>query len=469
MGARVLRLTALLIVAALNAPSLAAEPILIRNVPHISQKPDFCGEACVSMALTALGVKVDQDAVFDHSGLDPLAGRGCYTTELVRAVGDLGFDPGPVWLKVDPSKADEQIEQAATQVERDLAGGRMSILCTHFDDSPTSPEHFRLFVGYDRDRQEFLYHDPAIPQAAYQRMPRATLKTLWPLKYKSDEWTLVLISLKSVRLPKAEAATRFTAADYAQHIHHLRDKLPAGFHVRIEEPFVVVGDEEPATVDRRSQDTVRWAVDRIRRDYFLKDPDEVITVWLFRDSVSYETHAEKLFGRRPTTPYGYYSPTFHALVMNISTGGGTLVHEIVHPFMSANFPGCPSWFNEGLASLYEQSGEREGHIIGRTNWRLKGLQRAIEEDRLPTFDALCHTTSSEFYADKSGTNYAQARYLCYHLQQEGLLVKFYHQFVKDAAKDPSGYMTLKTILETDDMAAWQKGWEASVMRLRFPE
>ena len=29
--------------------------------------------------------------------------------------------------------------------------------------------------------------------------------------------------------------------------------------------------------------------------------------------------------------------------------------------------------------------------------------------------------------------------------------------------------TLKTILETDDMAAWQKGWEASVMRLRFPE
>ena len=24
--------------------------------------------------------------------------------------------------------------------------------------------------------------------------------------------------------------------------------------------------------------------------------------------------------------------------MNISTGGGTLVHEIVHPFIEANFP-----------------------------------------------------------------------------------------------------------------------------------
>ena len=46
--------------------------------------------------------------------------------------------------------------------------------------------------------------------------------------------------------------------------------------------------------------------------------------------------------------------------MNIATGGGTLVHEIVHPFVEANFPGCPTWFNEGLGSLYEQSAERKG-------------------------------------------------------------------------------------------------------------
>jgi len=46
------------------------------------------------------------------------------------------------------------------------------------------------------------------------------------------------------------------------------------------------------------------------------------------------------------------------------------VHEIVHPFMAANFPDCPAWFNEGLASLYEQSSERDGKIIGLTNWRL---------------------------------------------------------------------------------------------------
>ena len=44
------------------------------------------------------------------------------------------------------------------------------------------------------------------------------------------------------------------------------------------------------------------------------------------------------------------------VVLGTSTGGGTLVHEIVHPFMRANFPNCPSWFDEGLASLYAHRG-----------------------------------------------------------------------------------------------------------------
>ena len=50
--------------------------------------------------------------------------------------------------------------------------------------------------------------------------------------------------------------------------------------------------------------------------------------------------------------------------MNIDTGGGTLVHEIVHPFIAANFPECPAWFNEGLASLYEQCGDHRGPDLG---------------------------------------------------------------------------------------------------------
>jgi hypothetical protein len=31
------------------------DSVLIPRVPHIRQKPDFCGEACVAMALNRLG------------------------------------------------------------------------------------------------------------------------------------------------------------------------------------------------------------------------------------------------------------------------------------------------------------------------------------------------------------------------------------------------------------------------------
>ena len=153
--------------------------------------------------------------------------------------------------------------------------------------------------------------------------------------------------------------------------------------------------------------------------------------------------------------------------MNIRTGGGTLVHEIVHPFMAANFPGCPAWFNEGLASLYEQASEKDGHIIGLTNWRLRGLKDAIEEKRLPAFRELTATTDNGFSNSDRGDNYAQARYLCHYLQERCLLVKFYQSFVKNYGDDPTGYRTLTTVLGEKDMADFQRRWEKYVLALQF--
>ena len=204
----------------------------------------------------------------------------------------------------------------------------------------------------------------------------------------------------------------------------------------------------------------------IEKDYFKNDPIHIIDVWLFKDSKSYQKHNLELFNSRPGTPYGYYSPTHRVLVMDISTGGGTLVHEIVHPFMESNFAACPAWFNEGLASLYEQSSTRNGHIVGLTNWRLRALQATIEDGRLPSFAELCSTTTREFY-DGASTNYAQARYLCYYLQEQGLLAKYYHQFKARVDDDPSGYETLKRVTGRTDMVHFQDQWEKYVQKLRF--
>ena len=114
--------------------------------------------------------------------------------------------------------------------------------------------------------------------------------------------------------------------------------------------------------------------------------------------------------------------------MNIATGGGTLVHEIVHPYVEADFPNAPPWLNEGLGSLFEQSDERDGKIVGLTNWRLAGLQKAIKRGGVPSFFELTHMDSKTFYLEEHGTNYSQSRYLMYYLQEKGLLHDFYRRF-----------------------------------------
>ena len=159
--------------------------------------------------------------------------------------------------------------------------------------------------------------------------------------------------------------------DYASHVADLERRLPhAGFHVVVVPPFVVIGDEPERVVESRARDIAAWAVRRLKQEYFTAGPPDILDVWLFKNDESYRHHARELFGEEPSTPYGYYSPRHRAIVLNIATGGGTLVHEIVHPFVHADFPSCPTWFNEGLASLYEQSGEQDGRIRGYTNWRL---------------------------------------------------------------------------------------------------
>lgn len=260
----------------------------------------------------------------------------------------------------------------------------------------------------------------------------------------------------------------FSDEHYEAHLKGLKERTPEGFTIVLQKPFFVIGDEEPERVKQRALRTIKWAVDMLKRDYFNKDPEDIIDIWLFKDKKSYEKHARELFDDEPSTPYGYFSDYHKALVMNISTGGGTLVHEIVHPFMHSNFPECPAWFDEGLASLYEQCGERDGHIHGYTNWRLAGLQEAIEEGGVPSFRKLTAMSDHAFYNLDKGTNYAQARYLCYYLQEEGLLVKFYRQFLEHSAEDVTGYGTLKEILGKKDMGAFKKEWEAFVMGLTFP-
>ncbi|MDF1664491.1 MAG: C39 family peptidase [Planctomycetota bacterium] len=442
--------------------------VVIKKVPHVEQKPDFCGEACVAMMLQKEGHKVDQDQVFNLSKVDPKLARGVVTAELAEVMKRYGYKPGPVWEKI-PAASKKDLQKKWNALTADLDKGIPSIVCMRYDDQVKTTEHFRLVLGYNKKTEDVIYHEPAKSGGSYQRMSKALFLKLWPLKYAAKEWTIIRFRFSGkATVPVSKTYKSWTPAQFSQHFMALKKRIPSkDFTTLIEGPFVVLGDESASRVKQRSKNTVRWAVTHLKKLYFKKDPKDILDVWLFKDKASYEKNTKTIFNDKPGTPFGYYSPYHKALIMNISTGGGTLVHEIVHPFMASNFPECPSWFNEGLASLYEQCGERKGRIMGFTNWRLRGLQKAIRKKAVPSFATLMNTSRDEFYDEDPGTNYSQARYLCYYLQEKGLLVKFFKLFQSTAKDDPSGEKALSKVLGTKDLKKFKGEWEQWVAKLKF--
>ncbi len=216
-----------------------------------------------------------------------------------------------------------------------------------------------------------------------------------------------------------------------------------GFTVVVEAPFVVIGDEAPAKVRARATGFLRSTVAHLEKEWFAKRPDEIIEIWLFKNEKTYRRGAKRFFDDEPETPYGYYSPSDRALVMNIGPGAGTLSHELVHPYMEANFPAAPAWFNEGVASLYEAPREKDGKLWGITNWRLAGLQRGLADNALPTLAAMMSTTPDQFYGAEFDA-YAMARFLCQYLQDHGKLGELYATFTADPA-DPTGVAALQQV------------------------
>lgn len=282
-------------------------------------------------------------------------------------------------------------------------------------------------------------------------------------------WRALLIALFvassgccSVGLGRIEP---FSTAEYDSHVHERKSDFGPSFTVLAVPPFVVIGDGPRAWVEQDADEVVNVAAKLLKARFFRRDPAQIIDIVMLQTDTSYDAYAGSIVGA-PSTPYGYYSPCRKALYVNMSLGNGTLIHEMVHAFMEANFPASPVWFNEGLGSLYEHTDLDSGDLRGRINWRLPGLKRAIKQGKTIPLDELLAKGRLAFYAEKnSGLHYAMARYLLFYLQEKGLLETYYHQFVANQEKDPTGITTLASVLGEKDLGTFRPKWESAILAL----
>jgi hypothetical protein len=237
------------------------------------------------------------------------------------------------------------------------------------------------------------------------------------------------------------------------------------FNIHIIGPWVIATDLPAHKAEHFLEGTIGTYAAQIQRQLFRKRArSKPAKVLLFKDRNSYERGCKKLFAKMPDTPYGFYSRLHNSLAMNIGTGGGTLLHEMVHAMAEEDFPTIPAWLNEGIGSLYEASDMTDsGSVIGIKNWRINELIPAIKGRYATSLEDLLQQSDAQFYGDNSTLNYAVSRYLMQYLQDQGKLEQFYGR-IRDRS-DADAIASLRAVFGNQSLSDIESAYHKWVAKL----
>lgn len=232
----------------------------------------------------------------------------------------------------------------------------------------------------------------------------------------------------------------------------LQQRITIPTNSLIKAPYILIGDYEISTLEALYRKAIQPTEYALNVSYFDTRPQQPIAIVALSSQERYQQVAWDLDQRKTGSYYGYFQSDELRIVLNLTTGSGTLGHELTHALAEIDFPDMPEWFDEGLASLHEQCDfSKEGNrLLGTSNWRVQILVSALDREQLPSLIELVGQT--RIRPDREALTYAYARCFCLFLQQKQLLSPFYRKLRTNQASDPTGVLTLSQILNVEDLA-----------------
>ncbi|HUQ72715.1 MAG TPA: hypothetical protein VM165_24525 [Planctomycetaceae bacterium] len=278
----------------------------------------------------------------------------------------------------------------------------------------------------------------------------ACFVTAAPHSNRLDPWSALPAGRSSSVLPPRpdRAQLQETCEAWAS---ELAFDVPENWTLLPRSPFVLAGDLPEPELRELWRGTIAPTARALAVGYFDRQPEEPILLVVMSTDESYRA-ALKFLGHSGRSEYaGLYDRDERRLVLNLSTGEGTLAHELTHALAHADFPEMPEWFDEGLASLHEecQFSDDGLRLVGLGNWRGESLRDSLSRQRLPSITEFVNHRFGD--RGRTAREYAYARYLCLYLQERQLLGIFYRKCRENVAVDPSGGWSLMEALGTNDV------------------
>jgi hypothetical protein len=239
----------------------------------------------------------------------------------------------------------------------------------------------------------------------------------------------------------------YDGLDYESVIEKYAPTLPEGFSITRFQYFAVFSNLDNELTYNLIDKDIRNAVAAMEDNYIEVKPEKVTAVFLFEDQDTYSDFALSNFDirRDDLSPYGFYKISKNVIVVRYVSWKGSLPHEVTHALIQSDFPGVPSWFNEGMGAMHERATYKNGELVADFNWRIRALRRSFNEGTYTDLRTLMSTNDDDIYGRRSSFYYAQARYLLGMLQEKGMLARYYKHFNNSFESDNTGITQLETI------------------------
>jgi hypothetical protein len=206
------------------------------------------------------------------------------------------------------------------------------------------------------------------------------------------------------------------------------------------------------------------------KEHFARLPDEAVTVLFFTRAADYDGWSRATLGVPGPSNLGVYRSRTREIAADVSLGDAylpTLTHEVVHPFLEADFPTAPVWFGEAVASLFEapvfsadggiggvRGGARQARLLralGSPTERATARLDALFDMSTATFLGASRTADGGHAIDEPARvlHYAVARSVASWLDTQGKLWPFYRAW-RDARRgaedDPTGERSFARVM-----------------------